>query len=75
MPWKTFDYSDALSRANSCYPQLSNDLGTVVFQKYDKEWNEWIDLHEGNEIEDRAKIHGVLVAQLTDICSESEVGN
>ena len=71
--WITFNASKALEEAAKSYPSLADDYGKVVFQKYNREWGEWIDLNDGDGITDKDKISVLVIAPLTDLCATIDV--
>ena len=46
--------------------------GTVVLQRYDESWSEWLDVTDETELEDRAKIKVVLLGKKEDASEETK---
>ena len=46
--------------------------GTVVLQRYDESWSEWLDVTDETELEDRAEIKVVLLGKKEDGSEETK---
>ena len=46
--------------------------GTVVLQRYDESWSEWLDVTDETELEDRAKIKVVFLGKKEDASEETK---
>ena len=68
------EYNNLIDQAKTKIPELDNPICKLVLQRFEKDWEEWIDFEENESMHDRDRMKVVLIAQLSSICQACVLG-